>query len=366
MKKPLRIVSAKQIPVAGDRNKPGGLFDERPINLPGWRLSHCEATPIGKPTIEETQNALDFAAASDHSSRFWMADIVSYISENTAWGEKAAQITAATGLATETAYQMASVMRRVAPEERAIAPSFEHAKIVAKLPKAEQRRWLKKSATEGWGKRELTIELQASQRRGVIEGQADIEGMFRVWSVDFPWIYDQAQPSTVSAQTRYPGMTVEEGIALGATIAAHSMKDAVMFFWITAPMLYFATDPDKGPDGYRIIRACGFTPKTGGVWDKVEHTFGHYLSIRHEHLIIATRGVGMTPDRPTPMLDSVFTERKSDVHSEKPACSYKMIERLYDGPYCEMFARERRKGWTTYGNQILEDIIEQPKRKARA
>jgi len=360
-----RMKRLRLISVTGGRNEPTGIFAGRPIELPGWRLMHRRAEPIGKPSPEETQHALTFADGVEDSSPFWLADIVTYISESTAWGQKASQITAATGYKTDTAYKLSSLMRKVGQEEREIAQSVEHAKIVAKLPKAEQRKWLKKSATEGWGKRELTIELQAAQRRGVIEGQADIEGMFRVWSIDCPWLYDQAQPSKVSAQSRYPGMTVDELITLGATIKAHSMKNSVAFFWVTAPMLYYATDPEKGPDPYRVIRACGFEPKTGGVWDKVEHNFGHYLSIRHEHLIIATRGVGMTPDRPTPMLDSVFTERKSDVHSEKPECSYKLIERLYDGPYVEMFARERRKGWTTYGNQILEDIAA-PRKKARA
>lgn len=340
-------------------------FDRSPINLPGWQLRHRTAVPDGKPSIKDTQAALVFASAAQESSSYWVGDIVSYAESRAEWREKLSQAMSVTGLAEGTLHNLASIARRVAPEERELSPSLEHSSIVSKLPKAEQRKWLKKATTEGWDRREFRMEIQASQRRGVIEGQADIAGMFRVWSVDFPWKYNQAEPSTVSAQTHYPGITVEEGIVLGATIAAHATKHAVMFFWVTAPMLYYATDPEKGPDAYRVIRACGFTPKTGGVWDKVDHNFGHYLSIRHEHLIIATRG-SCTPDRPTPMLDSVFTERKSDVHSEKPACSYKMIERLYDGPYCEMFARERRKGWTTYGNQILEEIVEPSKKKARA
>jgi len=40
-------------------------------------------------------------------------------------------------------------------------------------------------------------------------------------------------------------------------------------------------------------------------------------------------------------------------HSEKPSEVYSRIERLYPGPYLELFARKPRDGWTTWGNEIL-------------
>jgi hypothetical protein len=42
-------------------------------------------------------------------------------------------------------------------------------------------------------------------------------------------------------------------------------------------------------------------------------------------------------------------------HSEKPAEAHKRIERLTDGPYLELFAREARDGWTCWGNEIPRD-----------
>jgi N6-adenosine-specific RNA methylase IME4 len=144
---------------------------------------------------------------------------------------------------------------------------------------------------------------------------------------------------------------------MGVQVQAHSTKNAVLFVWVTAPMLYYATDPDLGPDPFRVVAAWGFEPKTGAVWDKVKHNFGHYFSIRHEHLLVATRG-SCAPDRQVPMQDSVVTERRSDVHSEKPEIFRTIIEHLYDGPYVELFARSKRKGWTTWGNQINGALIE--------
>ena len=39
-------------------------------------------------------------------------------------------------------------------------------------------------------------------------------------------------------------------------------------------------------------------------------------------------------------------------HSQKPDEQYERIERLVDGPYLELFARQRRPGWTAWGNEI--------------
>jgi N6-adenosine-specific RNA methylase IME4 len=39
-------------------------------------------------------------------------------------------------------------------------------------------------------------------------------------------------------------------------------------------------------------------------------------------------------------------------HSEKPDEVYRRIERLYPGPYLELFARKPRDGWTVWGNEI--------------
>ena len=89
------------------------------------------------------------------------------------------------------------------------------------------------------------------------------------------------------------------------------------------------------------------------VWDKVAHNYGHYVSVRHEHLLICTRG-SCTPDQPTPMPDSVVTIRRSEAHSEKPEEFRALIDRLYPlGPRLELFGRRPVKGWAVFGNQGL-------------
>lgn len=328
------------------------LFDLRPIKLPGWELRHNAAVPIGRPSIDDTAGALEFTSAAHEVSPYWVGDILAHAESRDDWKDKFDQLMTVTGLAEQTLHNLASIARHVDAPVRDAAPSFSHARTVQKLEPKEQLRWMKKAKTEGWQVRELDLELKAAAKRVVARGSADLEGMFRVWYVDCPWLYGQKQPSKTGAQTHYRGMTIEQLVKMGDAVQAHTTKNAVGFFWVTAPLLY------ENPGPREVIEAWGFTPKTGIVWDKVMHNFGNYVSVRHEHLIIATRG-SCTPDRPTPMPDSVVTERRTDLHSEKPAVFRKLIEKLYDGPRVEMFARSQHKGWTAWGDQVNASLKQQ-------
>lgn len=323
------------------------LFDLRPAQIGHFALKGRSAIPVGRPNLNGWVQAMQFAVASHESSPYWVADLMAYADSREDWRAKLDQAITLTGYKEHTLHNLGYIGRRVEEQERQIAPSIGHAAAVAPLDRELQTEVLTKARDNHWTVSETRKEAQATKRRKVIEGQAVLEGQFRVWLADCPWICGTKPPSGSGAQSHYDGMTVNQLSALA--VAANCAKDAVLFMWVTAPMLYYASEPEKGPDPYRIIRAWGFTAKTGGVWDKVNHNFGNYLSIRHEHLIIATRG-SCLPDRPTPMFDSVFTERQDGIHSSKPASVRTMIERLYDGPRIEMFAREQSDNWATFGN----------------
>jgi N6-adenosine-specific RNA methylase IME4 len=324
------------------------LFDERPIRLEGFLLQARTVKPIGRPTLQQWGAALQVAHAAEESAPFWIGDLWNYAEERADWRERLPQMLADIGLdvAQQTLYNYGSIARRVKEPARRAAPSHGHASQVARLDDDEQVELLEEAGEKGWSVRDLRLNIKRKHRPTIIEGQALLEGLYRVFLVDYPWTYSNRQPSSSNASDHFPPMPIEEGCKL--PIAAHAAKDAVMFFWVTAPLLFYASD-GKVPDAYRLLRAWDFQPKTGLVWDKVEHVFGNYVSIRHEHLIIATRG-SCTPDRPTPMIDSVQTVRRGDVHSAKPEDFRKIVERLYDGPYIELFARERIEGWSCFGN----------------
>src|SRR5260370_37159336 len=81
-------------------------------------------------------------------------------------------------------------------------------------------------------------------------------------------------------------------------------KNAVLFLWVTAPMVERCT---------AIYKAWGFEYKTQIIWDKVKHNMGHYTSVRHELLYICTKG-SCKPDVSN-LVDSVQSIERSTRHS---------------------------------------------------
>lgn len=118
---------------------------------------------------------------------------------------------------------------------------------------------------------------------------------------------------------------------------------SVLFLWVTYPF---------AKEGFQICEAWGFQYKAQMVWVKNTTTgMGWFVTPRHELLYIATRGQELHPAiKP----DSVFQgeEYETTGHSRKPEAVYDMIESMYIGPYIELFARNTRLGWQSWGNEI--------------
>jgi N6-adenosine-specific RNA methylase IME4 len=318
------------------------VFDLRPLEVGGFRLTGRQAIPVGRPTLKGWILALQLACGAHDSSPYWIGDLMRFADSRADWKERLDQAIAATGYSHQTVLNLTYIASHVEEPERQLAPTIGHAAVVAKLPRPEQTELLSVARHEGLTVSEFRREVRSRSRRKVIEGQARLEGQFRVIYADPPWTYGNSQPSSSNAQRHYPGMTIEQLCAL--PVAAHALPDAVLHLWTTAPMLY------ENPGPREVIEAWGFTPKTQRIWNKVDHNFGHYYSVMHEILIVATRG-SCTPDRPTPMLPSVVTERRGHrEHSEKPESFRQDIVKQWDGPYLELFGRKKVEGWTVFGN----------------
>jgi N6-adenosine-specific RNA methylase IME4 len=171
-------------------------------------------------------------------------------------------------------------------------------------------------------------------------------GKYRVWYADPPWQYGNAgvigeTDNYGHAARHYPTMSIDELCAMGTDIKANCEDDAVLFLWVTSPLL---------EECFPVIKAWGFKYKTSFVWDKVGHNFGHYNSVRHELLLVCTRG-SCTPDDKT-LYDSVVSIEKSRKHSEKPEEFRRIIDSLYTwGSRIELFARTDAEGWAAWGNE---------------
>ena len=134
-------------------------------------------------------------------------------------------------------------------------------------------------------------------------------------------------------------MTIEELCAVPVRDVLED--DAVLFMWVTSPLL---------SECWPVIAAWGFRYKSSFVWNKVRHNFGHYNSVRHELLLVCTRG-SCLPDVKT-LIPSVIEEERSAKHSEKPASFRTIIDELYpNGNRIELFARAEADGWERWGNE---------------
>lgn len=320
--------------------------DDKPIRFeyPGgaYVLTATGLEVTGRPSYEQHLGVGDFIKRAYKRSGWWLADWLRYGDERRDWHEKLSQAEDVTGLSEKTLKNVRAI-GKIDPSRRRDGVEFALHGEVAGLDADEQAHWLEQAEAEGWTRRELRMNIRAARRRRIIEGQAFLEGLYRVIYADPPWLYGDRPASGSGAADHFPGMTIEEMCKL--PIAAHATPNAVLFMWVTAPMLY------ENPGPREVIEAWGFMPKTGRVWNKVLHAGGHYVESQHEHLIIATRG-SCLPDRPTPMLPSVVTERRDpdSEHSAKPESFRRDIERLYDGPYLELFGRDPVAGWTVFGN----------------
>lgn len=166
---------------------------------------------------------------------------------------------------------------------------------------------------------------------------------YRIIYADPPWKYgDKRDGHTTGAEDHYPTLSISELCAL--PVKDMAATDAVLFLWVTSPML---------EDAFSIIKAWGFQYKTSFVWDKIKHNMGHYNSVRHEFLLVCTRG-SCTPDNST-LFDSVQSIERTE-HSMKPERFREIIDTLYvHGKKIELFRRGTvLPGWDAWGNETHE------------
>lgn len=171
------------------------------------------------------------------------------------------------------------------------------------------------------------------------------EKKYRIIYADPPWKYNEVQHADEGnfhhkpLGVHYPSLSINELCQLD--IKGLCDLNAVLFLWVTSPLL---------EESFAVINAWGFKYKTSMVWDKVKHNVGNYVSVRHEFLLICTKG-SCTPDVKK-LFDSVITEERTK-HSVKPEAFRKVIDTIYTkGSRIELFARDIKiKGWDTWGNE---------------
>jgi len=137
-------------------------------------------------------------------------------------------------------------------------------------------------------------------------------------------------------------MTTAEICALPVSRLAED--DAHLWLWVTNGDIF-----ETGP---AVMGAWGFSYRSCLTWIKPRFGLGHYLRNQTEHLLLGVRGRA-------PVLfkgQGTWTYAPLQEHSHKPEEQYAIIERCSPGPYLELFARRKRPGWHSWGNEVECDV----------
>ena len=180
---------------------------------------------------------------------------------------------------------------------------------------------------------------------------------------DPPWRYGNRGVNG-AAEKHYPTMSAAELQALD--VGSLALDDCVLLLWATWPLL---------DEAMALVRAWGFEYVTGLPWVKlaprsIEDSLqlslfgqesreivlrpswgtGFWVRGCSEPILICRRG---RPALPESVYLGLISERFR--HSKKPTGIHQIAETL-EGPYVELFARERREGWDLFGNEVVGSI----------
>jgi site-specific DNA-methyltransferase (adenine-specific) len=168
---------------------------------------------------------------------------------------------------------------------------------------------------------------------------------FRVLCADPPWRYGDKLPGKGrGAGKHYDEMPVRD---ICRFPLPDMERDSLLLLWRVAA---------QQEEALQVVRMWGFVPKSEIVWQKLTRKagkkhfgMGRVVRASHETCIVATRG------RFKPLVKNIRStfEAPVGIHSEKPEFFYReIVEKLAEGPYCELFARRLRDGWTCLGNEL--------------
>ena len=163
---------------------------------------------------------------------------------------------------------------------------------------------------------------------------------------DPPWQFNAYSGPRLAQRSEHQHYDISP-LDVTAAVNVPAADDCAMFMWVVDSHL---------DQGIELLKRWGFTFKTVAfVWvktcksDPTKPRMGMGLWTRKESelCILGTRG--SVPRRDKGVRQVVMAPRRE--HSRKPDEIYSRIERLVDGPYLEMYARQRWPGWDAVGNE---------------
>lgn len=170
-------------------------------------------------------------------------------------------------------------------------------------------------------------------------------GKFGAIMADPPWTFRlRGKDNLKKSAAKHFGLMSFNDI-LRLPVRDIAADDCVLFLW--------TPDAHLG-QAFQVIEDWGFTYKTMGFyWVKTTRLgrfffgMGFWTRQNPEMCLLATRG---RPRRLSAAIPSLIVAQRRE-YARKPEEARERIERLVAGPYCELFGRQQRPGWTVWGNE---------------
>lgn len=165
---------------------------------------------------------------------------------------------------------------------------------------------------------------------------------------DPPWRFDNRSGKVAPEHkrlSRYETLSLEEIEQIPVSFVAGEKSH--LYLWVPNALLQ---------EGLEVMKAWGFQYKTNIVWHKIRKDggpdgrgVGFYFRNTTELVLFGIRGSIRTLDPGRSQVNIIRTQKQE--HSRKPEVLYEIIEKCSNGPFLEIFARGKRKGWDVYGDQ---------------
>ena len=139
------------------------------------------------------------------------------------------------------------------------------------------------------------------------------------------------------ADRHYPLMKTED--IKNLDVASLADDNCWLYLWVTNNFL---------KDGLEVMEHWGFRYVTNFCWAKDRFGIGYYFRGQHELCLFGVKGNLKPIHRNIPSL----VHAKRTKHSKKPEESYEVFDRMSHEPRIELFARTKREGWDSWGNEV--------------
>ncbi len=160
--------------------------------------------------------------------------------------------------------------------------------------------------------------------------------------IDPPWPYrhKSAGPKGKGAAKHYKVLTIDQIATLQP--GRLGLDNCMLWLWTTNAHIH---------DAFHLLEAWGIRYSgTKVTWVKTKIGLGYWLRGQTEDCLLGLIGKPKSVVLANGLSYTTLLYSPGGRHSKKPDAFYDMVTELGEGPYLDMFSREYRLNWTSWGD----------------